>query len=78
MTVTGAPIAAEAGNKLPMLGVGITVNVAPALATPFTVTTTLPVVAPAGTGATIDVSLQLVGVAGIPLNFSVLVPWSAP
>ena len=59
-------------------GGGITVNKIPLLACPFTVTTTLPVVAPAGTGATIDVALQLVGVAATPLKVTVLVPWLAP
>src|SRR5437870_11937104 len=61
-----------------MLGVGSTVNAAPLLATPLTVTTTLPVVAPAGTGATMLVADQLVGVAVVPLNFTVLVPCVAP
>src|SRR5260370_20451967 len=55
-----------------------TVNLIPLLATPDTVTTTLPVVAPAGTGAIMVVALQLVGVAGVPLNCTVLVPWVAP
>ena len=45
---------------------------------PPTVTTTLPVVAPAGTGATMLVALQLVGVAAVPLNVTVLVPCVAP
>jgi hypothetical protein len=76
--VTGAPTAAEAGDRIPMPGVGTTVNTAPALATLFTVTTTLPLVAPAGTGATIDVALQEVGAAAVPLNVTVLVPWVAP
>src|SRR5256886_12292812 len=44
----------------------------PAFATPPTVTTTLPVVAPAGTGTTMFVTLQLVGVAPIPLKVTVL------
>src|ERR1035437_4876126 len=57
---------------------GTTVKAAPALATPFTVTTRLPEVAPTGTGTTIDVALQLVGVAGVPLNVTVLAPWLAP
>jgi hypothetical protein len=48
------------------------------LATPETVTTTLPVVAPLGTGATTLVALQLLGVAATPLNFTVLVPCVAP
>jgi hypothetical protein len=38
----------------------------------------LPFVAPLGTGATMLVALQLVGVAIIPLNVTVLVPWDAP
>ena len=50
----------------------------PLLAFPPTVTTTLPVVAPAGTGATMLVALQLVGVATVPLNVTVLVPCVAP
>ena len=50
----------------------------PALSTPFTVTTTEPVVAPAGTGATMLLALQFVGVAGTPLNVTVLVPGADP
>ena len=50
----------------------------PLLATPPTVTTTLPVVAPVGTGTVMLVALQLVGVPAIPLNFTVLVPCVAP
>jgi hypothetical protein len=58
-----------------MLGVANTVNDLPLLATPLTVTTTLPVVAPVGTVVTIEVALQLViVVAVVPLNFTVLVP----
>jgi len=56
----------------------VTVKLAPLLATPPTVTTTLPVVAPLGTGTTILGSLQLVGVAGVPLKVTVLVPCVAP
>jgi hypothetical protein len=56
----------------------VTVNVTPLLATPPTVTTTLPVVAPLGTGATMLVALQLVGVAEVLLNFTVLVACEAP
>ena len=48
------------------------------LARPPTVTTTLPVVAPAGTGTTMLVADQLVGVAAVPLNLTVLVPCVAP
>ena len=41
-------------------------------------TTTAPVVAPAGTGAAMLVALQLVGVAVVPLKVTVLVPCVAP
>ena len=53
-------------------------NEVPVLASPPTVTTTLPVVAPVGTGATMLVADQLVGVAAIPLNVTVLLPCVAP
>src|SRR6266513_423926 len=69
----------DVGLRLVMLGAGtVTVKLTPLLATPPTATTTLPVVAPAGTGATMLVALQLVGVAPIPLKVTVLVPWLAP
>ncbi len=55
-----------------------TVNVTPLLATPFTVTTTLPVEAPAGTGTDMLVAPQLVGVAAVPLKVTVLVDWLVP
>jgi len=66
------------GDKLAMLGIGGTANDTPALDTPFTVTTTAPVVAPDGTGVTMLVALQLVGVAEVPLNVTVLVPCVDP
>ena len=43
----------------------------PLLATPPTVTTTFPVVAPAGTDVAMLVEVQLVVVAGVPLNVTV-------
>jgi hypothetical protein len=52
----------------------VTVNATPLLATPPTVTTTFPVVAPVGTGTVILVALQLVGLPVVPLNVTVLVP----
>jgi hypothetical protein len=62
-----------------MLGAATTVNVFPLLATPETVTTTLPVVAPLGTTTTTLVLLQLVYVAtAVPLNLTVLVPRVEP
>ena len=62
-----------------MLGAGVaTVKVTPLLATPPTVTTTFPVVAPLGTGTVMLVALQLVGVPAVPLNVTELVPCVAP
>ena len=67
-----------AGAMLVIIGV-VTVRGDPLLATPPTVTTTFPVLAPAGTTATIDVALQLViDVAVVPLKVIVLVPCVAP
>jgi hypothetical protein len=51
----------------------------PLLACPPTVTTTLPVVAPAGTVTVMLVVLQELAVpAGVPLKVTVLVPCVAP
>jgi len=72
--VTEDPTWAEEGFRLLMVGVGTTVKAKPLLAMPPTVTTTLPVVAPDGTGTVMLVSLQLVGVAVAPLKVTVLVP----
>src|SRR6266849_886571 len=76
--VTAVPTAPELGDKLVMLGAGINVKLTPLLARPLTVTTTFPVVAPDGTGTMIDVAVQLVGVAVVPLNVTVLVPCDDP
>jgi len=79
LIVTDVPTKPELGLRLVMLGAGtVTVKLTPLLAAPPTVTTTFPVVAPAGTGATMLAALQLVGVAATPLNFTVLVPCVAP
>jgi hypothetical protein len=73
--VTEAPTAPEVGLRPLIVGVASTVKDTPLLAKLLTVTVTLPVVAPVGTTATIDVVLQLViEVAVAPLNFTVLVP----
>src|SRR5258706_8322679 len=63
-----------------MLGAGAaeTVKFTPLLARPPTVTTTFPVVAPGGTSAAMLVALQLVGIAAVPLNLTVLLPCVAP
>src|SRR5437764_1256632 len=66
------------GDRLVIVGGTMTVNDMPLLASPPTVTTTLPVVAPDGTGTTMLVADQLVGVAVVPLNVTVLVPCVAP
>jgi len=74
--VTNIPTGPDVGFRLVIFGV--TRKVPPLLARPLTVTTTLPVVAPAGTGAMIVVLLQLVGVALSPLKVKVLVPCVFP
>jgi len=74
--VTDTLTAPEVGDKLVIFGK--TVKLEPLLSTPLACTTTLPVVAPVGTGTPILVALQLVGVAVVPLNFTVLVPWLVP
>lgn len=72
--VISDPIVAEDADRLVMLGTWNTVN-GPAVELPLgVVTTTFPVVAPAGTGTTMLVAVQLVGVPAVPLNFTVLVP----
>lgn len=76
--VTDAPMAPDVGERLVMLGVAATVKALPLLSTPLACTTTLPVVAPLGTGTTIEVALHVVGVAVVPLNFTVLVPCVEP
>ena len=77
--VTEVPIGPEVGLKLVMLGVGtVTINPKVPLGCPPTVTMTLPVVAPLGTGTEILVALQLVGVADVPLKVTMLVPCEPP
>jgi len=73
--VTEVATGPDEGESPVILGVGNTVNATPALATPLTVTTTLPLLAFAGTMARIDVALQLVTVvAAVPLKATELVP----
>lgn len=76
--VTEEPTAPDVGFRLVMLGGTITVKLEPLLATPPTVTTTFPVVAPAGTGTAMLVPLHAVGVPAVPLNVTVLVPCVVP
>lgn len=72
--VTEVPRGAKVGERFVILGEMRTVNATALLGTPPTVTMTLPLVAPLGTGTTMLVALQLVGVAATPLNETVLVP----
>ena len=75
ITVPTGPLA---GVRLVNVGATATVYVSALLARPPTVTTTLPVVAPVGTGTAMLVADQVVGVAAVPLNVTVLVPRVAP
>src|SRR5437016_831208 len=78
--VTAVPTGPVVGFRLVMAGAEeVTVKFTPLLATPPTVTTTLPVVAPLGTDATMLVALQLVVVAVVPLKVTVpVVPKLVP
>src|SRR5260370_14068132 len=76
--VIGVPTAPELCERLVTLGVASTLNSTPLLAAPLTVATMLPLVAPLGTGTTISLLFQLVGVAVTPLNVTVLLPCGLP
>lgn len=76
--VIEVPTGPELGERPVILGGTRTVKGAALLGKPPTVTTILPVVAPAGTGTTMLVAPQLVGVAAVPLKVTVLVPCDAP
>lgn len=76
--MTDDPVLPEVGVMDEMLSPEVTVKLTPLLATPATVTTMFPVVAPVGTAAMICESLQLAAVAVVPLNLIVLVPCVAP
>ncbi len=71
--VTAWPVFPEFGVMAEML-TPETVKFMPLLVPPPTTTTTLPVVAPLGTGTTMLLSLQLEGVAAVPLNLTLLDP----
>jgi hypothetical protein len=75
--VTEVPAGPVLGLILVMLG-EMTVKAMALLVTAPTVTVTFPVVAPAGTGATMLVPLQLVGVAVTPPIFTKLLPCVGP
>src|SRR5438445_10878281 len=69
---TEVPTGPEVGDRLVMLGGVVTVKLTALLAGAATVTITLPVVAPLGTGATMLVALQLVVVVYVPLKVTEL------
>ena len=72
VSATDVPTGPDVGERIVMLGA--TPKGTPLLARPLTVTTTFPVVAPAGTGTTMLVAPQLVGEDAAPLKVTVLVP----
>jgi hypothetical protein len=76
--MTDDPVLPEVGVIDEMLMPEVTVKLTPLLATPATVTTMFPVVAPVGTDATICESLQLTAEAVVPLNLTVFDPCVAP
>ena len=75
--VTDVPASPDVGDKVVMLGVS-TVKFTPLLLTPLAYTTTLPVVAPVGTVALINVALQPGVAAVVPLNVTLPEPLVAP
>jgi hypothetical protein len=74
--VIAVPAKPLSGDRPAMLGA--TEKLTPLLDTTPTVTTTFPVSAAAGTGTTMLAELQLVGVAAVPLNVTVLDAWVEP
>jgi hypothetical protein len=78
MIVTGQPIGAVAGDRLETFGGPGVMKTVPLLSVPAMFITTGPVVAPVGTIAVTLAELQLVTLATIPLNATVLVPWVGP
>lgn len=78
VSVTVAPTGPADGEMELMVGVVETVNGIPLLDVPFTVTTTLPDVAPSGTGTERLDAVQFVGDPAVPLNVTVLPPCVVP
>ena len=77
LMVIVAPAAAVDGERLVIVGAALvpaTAKGTPLLTCPSTVTTIFPLVAPDGTGTTIAVGLQVLGMADRPLKVMVLVP----
>src|SRR5574340_1477590 len=81
--IQGTPFASVKYRPLALALIGnwtvvATANATPLLATPLTVTTTFPLVAPEGTGTVILLALQLVGLPTVPLKLTELLPCDAP
>jgi hypothetical protein len=77
--VTGNPAGPEVADKVVIVARATTVKATPLLAgSPGIVTTTFPVVAPDGTSTSTSLGVQSVGVAAVPLNLTVLLPWLLP
>lgn len=74
LMVTGVAALPEVGEMLVIIGADVSVNVIPLLCRPLTTTTTGPVLVLPGTGTTMVVAFQLVGVATVPSNNTALVP----
>ena len=73
------PAAFGAGEADAVIAGGFTtVNCTALLVVAATMIDKLPLLAPAGTGTVIEVALQLVGIACVPLNVTELVPCDAP
>jgi len=70
--VTELPVGPKLGLRLVILGGAVTPKSTPLLGTPPTFTSTLPVVAPVGTGAVMLVSVQFEALVWTPLNVTKL------
>jgi hypothetical protein len=77
LIVTEVPTDPDVGERL-LIVAEVTAKFMPLLARPSTVTTALPDVIPYGTATTMVVAFQLVGVASVPLNVTVLSPCVEP
>jgi hypothetical protein len=76
--VTDAPAEAAIDETLEITSAGLTVNGVPLLASPLTVTTTFPLLAPEGTDAVMVVGPQNQMLAASPLKVTVLLPRTVP
>src|ERR1700736_5633060 len=73
-----APIDPLVCERLLITGGGSKMKLTPLLATPPTVSRTLPLVVPVGTGTVMLVEVHDVGVPAVPLNATDEPPWGEP